>query len=46
MPPQLVGLLLSFPEDYATDGEVYMNRERFFTYREFLANRANQSGAF
>jgi len=44
--PHLVGLLLGFPEDYATDGEAYMNRERLFTYRELLADRANQSGAF
>jgi hypothetical protein len=46
MQSHLVGLLLSFSEDYATDGAAYMNRERFFTYREFLANRAKQSGAF
>jgi len=46
MPPNLVGLLLGFPEDNATDGEAYMSCERFFTYRTFLANGAKQSAAF
>jgi hypothetical protein len=45
MQPHLVGLLLSFAEDYAPDGEAKMNRERIFTYGEFLTQRENQSGA-
>jgi hypothetical protein len=44
--PHLIRVLLDFRKDYATDGEAYINRERFFTLREFLATEQIKAELF